>query len=181
LSLSEEINLLEVDQFTTDAFRKKILDLFKIRRKIKQNMNVSGTHDNEAWNFIESGMRDFETGFTKIAVYYFYVRCEQTMGIDSVFQPFLDPSLRSDSSTLGWIEDVDDYDSRSKSSTKKRDRETTPDPVLQSLLQQGNTMIQHLAEAAEDRQLSIKNQTIALETQKQALKVNKKKLNLVHV
>jgi hypothetical protein len=105
LSSSDEINLLEVDQFTTDAFRKKILDLFKIRRKIKENMNVSGTHDNEVWNFVESGMKGYDTGFTKIAVYYFYVRCDQTLGIDSVFQPFLDPSLRSDSSSLGWIED----------------------------------------------------------------------------
>jgi hypothetical protein len=167
LKLNEEINLLDVDQFTTDAFRKKIIDLFKIRQKIKQNMNVSGTHDNEVWNFIEAAMKGFDTGFTKISVYYFYVRCELTLGIDSVFQPFLDPSLRGDS-MLGWVENVEDDESKSKSSSKKRDRCATPDPILESLLQQGNTMIKHLAEAAEDRQLTINNQKLearAMETE----------------
>jgi hypothetical protein len=59
---------------------------------------------------------------------------------------------------------------------KKRDREEAADPILQSLLQQGKTMIQHLAEAAGDRQLSINNQKEALATQKLTLKANKKKI-----
>ena len=36
VSDAPDINLLCVDQFETDAFRKKMMDLFKIRRKMKQ-------------------------------------------------------------------------------------------------------------------------------------------------
>jgi hypothetical protein len=174
LDSNDEINLLEVDQFTTEAFRKKILDLFKIRRKMKQNMSVSGTHDNEVWNFVEAAMVGFDTGFTKIAVYYFYVRCEQTLGIDSAFQPFLDKSILGDSE-YGWTEDESDNDP--KSSSKKRDHDNSvPDQILEGLLQQGQTLIQQFADAAEDRQKAIENQKIALETQREALKVNKKRV-----
>jgi hypothetical protein len=70
LATQPDINLLTVDQFTTESCRKKILDLFKIRLKIQQNMTVSGTHDSEVWNFVESALVGF-TGFTKIAAYYF--------------------------------------------------------------------------------------------------------------
>jgi hypothetical protein len=162
LASDPEINLLNVDQVTTEAFRKKILDLFKIRRKMKQNMNISGTHDNEVWNFVEAAMIGYDTGFTKVAVYYFYVRCEQTLGIDSAFQPFLDESMRGDSA-LGWVEDVEDHSALKK----KRDRE--PDPMLESLLEQGKTLLQHLSEAAEDRQTTIQNQTMLITNQKIAL------------
>ena len=67
---------MEVDQYKTPAFWKKILDLFKIRRCMKENMSVSGTHDNDAWNFIESAMAK-TPGFTKVAVYYFYKQAMQ--------------------------------------------------------------------------------------------------------
>jgi hypothetical protein len=43
-----EINLSSVIQFDTTAFRKKILNLFKIWRIIQEeNMTISGTHNNE--------------------------------------------------------------------------------------------------------------------------------------
>ena len=42
-----EINLSSVVQFDTTAFRKKILNLFKMRRIIYENMTISVTHDNE--------------------------------------------------------------------------------------------------------------------------------------
>ncbi len=47
LETERAIDLLDVNQFETKAFRKKILDLFKIRRVMKENMTVSGTHYNE--------------------------------------------------------------------------------------------------------------------------------------
>jgi hypothetical protein len=48
---------------------------------MKENMTVSGTHDNEPWNFVESTMTKLP-GFTKISVYYFFKRCEVCDGID---------------------------------------------------------------------------------------------------
>ncbi len=67
LETDRVINLLDVNQFDAKAFRKKILDLFKIQRVMKESMTVSGTHDNESWNFVESAMTKV-LGFTKISV-----------------------------------------------------------------------------------------------------------------
>lgn len=84
LAEDPEVNLLCVVQFDTEAFRKKILDLFRICRKMKENMTVSGTHDSNPWNFVECAMAGTR-GFTKVAVYYFYQRCEANSNIDSCF------------------------------------------------------------------------------------------------
>ena len=54
-------------------------------------MTKSGTHDNDAFNFVEVAMWEFH-GFTPIAVYYFYTRCEEHTDIDCIFQPTMDES-----------------------------------------------------------------------------------------
>jgi Tfp pilus assembly pilus retraction ATPase PilT len=56
------INLTEVDRLDVDVFRKKIVNLFKIRDIIKKHMTASDTHDSNAWNFVEAVMKTF-TGF----------------------------------------------------------------------------------------------------------------------
>jgi hypothetical protein len=73
LEINENINLQNVMQFDTNAF-KKIATLFKIRQQMIEKMSQSSTHNNDPWDFIEAPMRHF-SGFTKIAVYYFYLRC----------------------------------------------------------------------------------------------------------
>jgi hypothetical protein len=46
-----------VDQYSTKVFRKRIMDLFKVRRKMKKNMTPeSGTHDRDPWKFLENAM-----------------------------------------------------------------------------------------------------------------------------
>jgi hypothetical protein len=67
----------------------KIQHLFKIRRKMKENMTVSGTHDSDPWNLSECAMTGMTKGFTKIAVYYSYQRCETDKDVDSCIQPSL--------------------------------------------------------------------------------------------
>ncbi|KAI2490773.1 hypothetical protein MHU86_23797 [Fragilaria crotonensis] len=75
---------------------------------MKENMTVSGTHDNEPWNFVESAMTKVQ-GFTKtFFVYFFYKRCEAYDEIDAVFQPFLDPAFVGDTTSLGGCNDSDD-------------------------------------------------------------------------
>jgi hypothetical protein len=74
---------------------------------------VSGQHDNDAWNFVERGMKDF-TGVTKLGVWYFYLRCEANSAIDGVFQPFLDSNLK------GSTEDIGDDISSVGGSAKKK-------------------------------------------------------------
>ena len=63
---------------------------------MKKNMMKSGTHDNDAFNFVEVAMQEFHR-FTPIAVYYFYTRCEEHMDIDCIFQPTMDESLKGNS------------------------------------------------------------------------------------
>ena len=79
-----QYDLSAVDTYETDAFRKKIMTLFKVRRVMKDNMTRSGTHDNDAWNFVEAAMRE-HSGLTKLAVYYFYMRCEEPPELTPTF------------------------------------------------------------------------------------------------
>jgi hypothetical protein len=172
-----DINLLCVDQFETEAFRKKIMDLFKIRRKMKQNMTESGTHDSDPWNFVECAMSGI-SGFTKMSVYYFYQRCEENIDIDGYFQPFLDLSMRGD--TVSLLDDDDDNDeppddtmtsTTYSGSSKKRAKQEDAIIILQNLIQeQGGTIIQHLANAAEDRKAAADERKSAAIDRKKKMK-----------
>jgi hypothetical protein len=174
LEIDSDINLLCVDQFETEAFRKKIMDLFKIRRKMKQNMTESGTHDSDPWNFVECAMSGI-SGFTKMGVYYFYQRCEANIDIDGYFQPFLDLSMRGDTVSLLDDEDAteDTVTSTAHSSSKRAKKDSgagsISEVMLQNLLQQGGTLLQHLADAADDRKA-------AAEERKSAVSDRKKKM-----
>jgi hypothetical protein len=46
-----DVDLSNVDQYSTKVFQKRIMDLFKVRRKMKKNMTESGTHDSDPWRF----------------------------------------------------------------------------------------------------------------------------------
>jgi hypothetical protein len=65
-----------------------------MRQIIQQNMSVSGTHNHVVWDFVEGALqKKGSSGVTKIALYYFYMRCEQVPDIDAHFQPFMDASM----------------------------------------------------------------------------------------
>ncbi len=170
LAEDPEVNLLCVVQFDTEAFRKKILDLFRIRRKMKENMTVSGTHDSDPWNFVECAMAGTR-GFSKVAVYYFYQeRCEANSDINSCFQPFLDTSIRGDTVSLLGDDDDDDVNglsSKKRAAAPQDEHEQATDSIIQSVLAtdsiiqsvlaQGNTILKHLADAAEERKVVAPN------------------------
>lgn len=152
---------MEVNQFDTDAFRKKIHDLFKIRRIMKENMTISGTHDNEPWNFVESAMvrSGLRGGFTKIAVYYFYKRCDLCDGIDAVFQPLGDTTRLGDYSSDdcgGSISNTATTLSGSSSRKNKKARikvennsdDTAFNNKYSTLVNQGQLTLQHMEESA---------------------------------
>ena len=65
------------DHFDIEAFRKKILDLFNLCRKMKENMTVSETHESNPWNVVECAMSG-KSGFTKIPVYFVFSGARQT-------------------------------------------------------------------------------------------------------
>ena len=123
-----EINLLAVTQFDTDAFRKKITDLFHVRRIMREHMTASGTHDSDPWNFVEAAINKAKKpGLTKLGVYYFYVRCNDHPDLDSQFQPFLHSMLRGDTVTLLASDDEneDNEDDASLSSCSSSGFHTT--------------------------------------------------------
>jgi hypothetical protein len=167
LDNNPEINLRVVNQFETEAFRKKITTLFKVRRTMKKNMTESGTHDSDPWNFVEVAMRNV-TGLTKISVYYFYMRCEAIPGIDAHFQPFLDPSLKGSSVDIG--DDDEDSSIRSNLSSLRSSaskKATVPDNTLATLAKQSSTMMQFLAEAKDDRKAMLEEtKAMVAETKK---------------
>jgi hypothetical protein len=127
LDHNSEVNLQQVDPFTTEAFKKKILSLFKVRMSMKRNMMKSGEHGNDPWDFIQTAMKDF-SGLTKIGVYYFYTRCEANPSIDGSFQPFLDLSLKG--STIDMGVDASSQVSSIPGSTRKRKQEQVYEEVF---------------------------------------------------
>ena len=64
-----------------------------------KKMTKSGSCDNNDFNFVQVAMQEFH-GFTPIAVYYFYTRCEEHSDIDSIFQLTMDESLKENSITV---------------------------------------------------------------------------------
>ena len=62
-------------------------------------MTKSGSHDNDAFNFVQVAMQEFH-GLTPIAVYYFCTRCEEHSESDCIFQPTMDESLKGNSITV---------------------------------------------------------------------------------
>jgi hypothetical protein len=142
LQLNKLINLQNVMQFDRDAFQKKITNLFKIRKAMIDNMTKSGTHDNNPWNFVEAAMRQYP-GFTKISVYYFYMRCEENPGVEGQFITFLDETIKGDTTSLC------SPDGLLKSSGNKK-REVEEDG-MKLLMEQGNKMLELMADSANDR------------------------------
>jgi hypothetical protein len=154
LQANREINLRNVMTFSSDVFKKKITNLFRIRQKIKERMTTSGTHDNNPWNFVEGAMRLYP-GFTKISVYYFYTRCDENPGVESQFVTFLDDSLKGDSTTISSPISDD------KSSGKKN--RAADDNFLNTLVDQSRKMIRLMADSATDRKQLLENSARQIE------------------
>ena len=110
-------------------------------------MTASGTHKSNSWAFIDSAMRDF-TGLTKLAVYYFWVQCEQNPGIDSVFSPFLDASLKGSSISIA-SQAEDDNDTMYTGNLPKKHKVSN---TLSVLAEQGASMVKSMEESKQDRQ-----------------------------
>jgi hypothetical protein len=125
---------------------------------MKENMTVSGTHDTDPWNFVECAMAGTRE-FTEVKVYYFYQRCEANSNIDSCFQPFLDTSIRGNTvSLLGDNEDNNiDGLSLKKRAAPQDEHEHAADSIIQNFLAQGNTILKHLSDAAQECKVEASN------------------------
>ena len=91
------VDLDDFEKVTAETLQKKVMTLIKIRRLIKENMGVSGTHSHRVLDFLDVGINKTKGGrmLNRLGVYYFYVRAEEHgNAIDSAFQPFLDDNLK---------------------------------------------------------------------------------------
>ena len=147
LDVNEEVDLAQFEQMETNAFRKKCLDLFKVRSIMKENMTKSRTHDSDPYNFVEVAMRGF-TGLTPISVFYFYKRCDEHPDIDSVFQPFINDNIKGNSITLGTCDDDDTSPSTIGSTSK-----TVLFDQMDMMVKQGSQLLDLLKMSVEEQKL----------------------------
>jgi hypothetical protein len=156
----QDINLSVVTQLTTDAFRNMIRKLFKMRRIMKQEMTVSGTHDSDPWSFVERAMSAHDSsGITKISLYYFFVRCEAIPGIDESFHPLLGPACVGASADC-VTEDASSLSQQTGSYKKQR---TQQDAILDDMVDQGKALLNYLREASEDRKAAAADRRLGLQ------------------
>ena len=109
-------------------------------------MMKSGTHDNNAFNFVQLAMWEFH-GFTPISVYYFYTRCKEHSDIDCIFQLTMDGSLKGNSITVA----NDDTDSPPSSVESKMTRSSRGDNTLSTIMKQGQAMVDLLQSSIDDQ------------------------------
>jgi hypothetical protein len=57
----DEINLIDAEVLMPSMCRKKVMTLFKIRRLMKDNMQVSGTHSHTPLNFVDVAQTNIST------------------------------------------------------------------------------------------------------------------------
>jgi hypothetical protein len=130
------VNLRDVDNMTADVLKKKIMLMFKVRRQMKENMTLSGTHDNSAFNFLDIAMNKVKGAkiLSKIGMYYFYCRCEEHDDIDASFQPFLDGSIRGSTVCESSLSEEEDESLKtSKSCDPKADEKKLRKKAYESI------------------------------------------------
>ena len=147
LDTNEEVDLAQFEQMETNAFRKKCLDLFKVRSIMKEYMTKSRTHDSDPYNFVKVAMRGF-TGLTPISVFYCYKWYDEHPDIDSVFQLFMNDDLKGNSITLGTCDD-DNTSPSTLGSTSK----TVLFDQMDMMVQQGSQLLELLKMSAEEQKL----------------------------
>ena len=109
-------------------------------------MTKSGTHDNDPFNFVKVAMREFR-GFTPIAVYYFFTRCEEHSDIDSVFHLLMDDRLKGNSLTVG----NDDSETTPNSDGAQLSKPSAGDEHLSMLIEQGKAMVALLQSSVDEQ------------------------------
>jgi hypothetical protein len=62
--------------------------------------NHSGTHCNDPLEFVNLAIKKCKFSIHRLAVYYFFVKCEDNSRIDDQFQPFMSDELKGTSIDL---------------------------------------------------------------------------------
>ena len=82
-------------------FKKFINEMFALRKYIKAMMHSrSGEHENDPMKFVDRAMNKKKFSIHRLAVYYFFIKCEEDSRIDSEYQPFMREDLKGTSTSL---------------------------------------------------------------------------------
>lgn len=76
--------------------------LVKAREEVKRLMTVSGTHDSDIYNFVNTALKNLKLLklIGEFPLYYFCVKAAKVPNMDGKFRPFLNDNLKGDSVTL---------------------------------------------------------------------------------
>ena len=91
-----EVCVQDVFNWTQETFKKKIMCLLNVRKVMKTNMHLSGTHDAEPGNFVDvakNRIRDAKLMDTA-ALLYFYKLAEFHPELDATFAKMMDDNLK---------------------------------------------------------------------------------------
>lgn len=96
-TLEDDVDLSEFNLTTPKSCQQVFSALRRVRQKMKDNMNKSGTHGNDPWDFVAVGLRAVKQSIGFNEAYYYYTRMEEHPEVETQFQPFIDDSLKGDS------------------------------------------------------------------------------------
>jgi hypothetical protein len=173
-------DLSDVDVMTPIVFKKRINLLFRIRRTMKDNMTVSGTHDSDPWNFVDIAMNKIPGGrrLPKVGVLYFYRRCEEFPDVDAAFQTFLDDSLKGSTIEVDHRSSTDSDERSSKKFKEEKDKKDAYSSITEMAhyssqiydeLQRSNKKMEHFEQTKVDfekRKVEIEEMKLEMEMAK---------------
>ena len=93
------LDLNDAEIMTAEVMRKKVSDLFKIRKVVQKNMTQSGTHESDPYDFMEHAIRKSSVSrCPPLAAFYFFIRCDDNPEIDAATQDCLDIEMEGSTS-----------------------------------------------------------------------------------
>ena len=93
-------DLMKFTPTTSDGkpFKKFIKEMFALRKYMKELMhNQSGEHRNDPMYFVDLPIKKMKFPIHRLALYYFFIKCEDHSRIDEEFQPAMSHELKGSS------------------------------------------------------------------------------------
>jgi hypothetical protein len=111
-----DLNLSVFSQQTPSSVFLRVQTLFKLRRKMLQDIETSGNHSSDPWSFVDNALKQTKSteNFGRIETVYFFILCELNPEVDSSFQPFLSESSKGSSDVVPLLEDSSPHNQSKK-------------------------------------------------------------------
>jgi len=132
------------------AMMQRLKKFFDLRKWIHDAMTQSGTHDSDAWDFLDAAIRAQKgcNYISKYSLFYFYLQCELYPVIDQKFQPFMKEELKGSSN--------DQSSATSVVGKKKRSANTSNEKLAESVESAGTAIVGLLEHLMNDGKIKQK-------------------------